>query len=156
MGGFPGGSVVKKMPTRQKMQLWSLGQEYPLEKEMTTHSSILAWKIPWTEEPGKLWSIGSQRVRHDLVTKHQQQTLWQVQDEGKRSLVVSLKLRFLVNLCFWAVNCTIASQISPVILWGNMPVLGLPNMESYSGLKLLTSFPKWKGRVSRNWALPFH
>ena len=61
---------------------------------MTTHSSILAWKIPWTEEPGKLWSIGSQRVRHDLVTKHQQQTLWQVQDEGKHSLVVSLKLLF--------------------------------------------------------------
>ena len=46
----------------------SLGQEDLLEKEMTTHSSILAWKIPWTEEPGRLQSMGSQRVRHDWVT----------------------------------------------------------------------------------------
>ena len=42
-----------------------LGQEDPLEEEMVTHSSILAWKIPWTEEPGRLQSVGSQRVRHD-------------------------------------------------------------------------------------------
>ena len=46
----------------------SLGQEDPLEKEMATHSSILAWKIPWTEETGKLQSMGSQRVGHDWVT----------------------------------------------------------------------------------------
>ena len=49
----------------------SLGQEDPLEKEMATHSSILAWKIPWTEEPGGLESIGSKKVRHDLVTKQE-------------------------------------------------------------------------------------
>ena len=42
------------------MQVQSLGQEYPLGKEMATHSSILAWRIPWTEEPGRLWSVGSQ------------------------------------------------------------------------------------------------
>ena len=48
----------------------SLGLEDPLEKEMTTHSSILAWRIPWTEEPGGLQSTGSQRVRHDGVTMH--------------------------------------------------------------------------------------
>ena len=42
-----------------------LGQEDPLEKEMATHSSILAWKMPWTEEPGRLQSMGSQRIRHD-------------------------------------------------------------------------------------------
>ena len=71
MGGFPGGSVVKNTPTKRKMWLRSLGQEYPLEKEMTTHSSILAWKIPWIEEPGDLWFIRSQRVKHNLVTKHQ-------------------------------------------------------------------------------------
>ena len=46
-----------------------LGWEDPLEKEMAIHSSILAWKIPWTEEPGGLQSMGSQRVRHDLATK---------------------------------------------------------------------------------------
>ena len=47
------------------MQVQSLGQVDPLEEEMTTHSSIIAWKIPWTEEPGRLQSIGLQRVRHD-------------------------------------------------------------------------------------------
>ena len=46
-----------------------LDQEDPLQKEMATHSSILVWEIPWTEEPGGLQSMGSQRVRHDLVTK---------------------------------------------------------------------------------------
>ena len=51
----------------------SLGQEDPLEKEMTTHSNTLAWKIPWTEEPGGLQSMRSQRVRHNLETKQQQQ-----------------------------------------------------------------------------------
>ena len=48
----------------------SLGQEDLLEKEMTTHSSIVAWEIPWTEEPGGLQSVGSQRVGHDLATEH--------------------------------------------------------------------------------------
>ena len=47
-----------------------LGQEDPLEPEMASHSSILAWRISWTEEPGRLQSIRSQRVRHDLVTQH--------------------------------------------------------------------------------------
>ena len=51
----------------------SLGQEEPLEEEMATHSSILAWKMPWTEEPGGLQSMGLQRVGHDLATKQQQQ-----------------------------------------------------------------------------------
>ena len=49
----------------QETQIRSLGWEHPLEKEMVTHSSILAWRIPRTEEPGQLWSMGSQRVTHD-------------------------------------------------------------------------------------------
>ena len=53
----------------QEMQVQSLGQEDPLEKEMATHSSILAWKILWTGEPGSLQSLGSQRVRHNIATK---------------------------------------------------------------------------------------
>ena len=57
----------------QEVQVQSLGQEDPLEKEMATYSSILAWKIPWTEEPGGLQSMGLQRVGHSLVTKQQQQ-----------------------------------------------------------------------------------
>ena len=56
---------VKNLPARQETQAPSLGQEDPLEKEMATHSSILAWEIPWAEEPGRLQSMGSQRVGHD-------------------------------------------------------------------------------------------
>ena len=66
--GFPSDSVVKNPPAVQEMQdMWvrSLNQEDPLETEMATHSSILAWRLPWTEEPGGLQSMGSQRVRHD-------------------------------------------------------------------------------------------
>ena len=64
-GDFPGGSVVKCLPTMWETQVQSLGQEVPLEEEMAPHSSTLAWKIPWMEEPGRLQSMGSQRVRHD-------------------------------------------------------------------------------------------
>ena len=56
--GFPGGSVVKNLTAMQESWVQSLGQEDPLEKRMATHSSILAWRIPWTEEPGRLQSIG--------------------------------------------------------------------------------------------------
>ena len=61
--------MVKKLPAKQETTVQSLSQEDPLEKEIATHSSILAWKIPWTEEPGELQSTESQRVRHDLVIK---------------------------------------------------------------------------------------
>ena len=64
-GGFPGGSAVKNLPAMQEMWIPSLDQEDPLEKEMATHSNIFAWKIPWTEEPGSLQSMGLQRFRHD-------------------------------------------------------------------------------------------
>ena len=59
---------LKHLPAMWETQVWSLGQEDPLEKEMATPSSILAWRIPWTEEPGRLQSTGSQRVGHDWVT----------------------------------------------------------------------------------------
>ena len=54
--------MIKNLPAKHEMRVLSLGQEDPLEKEMATHSSILAWEIPWTEEPGGLQSLGSQRV----------------------------------------------------------------------------------------------
>ena len=57
--------MVKRLPTMQGTWVQSLGQEDLLEKEMATHSSILAWKMPWMEEPGRLLSMGSQRVGHD-------------------------------------------------------------------------------------------
>ena len=65
----PGGFVVKNLPVIQETWVWPLVWEDLLEKEMATHSSILAWEIPWTEEPGGLQSVGSQRGEHDLVTK---------------------------------------------------------------------------------------
>ena len=60
--------TVKRLPTIWETHVQSLGQEDLLEKEMATHSSILAWKIPWMEKPGRLQSIGSQRVRYDWLT----------------------------------------------------------------------------------------
>ena len=62
--------MVKNLPAVQEMWVQSLGWEDPLEKEMATHSCILAWETLWTEEPGGLQSMGSQRVRHDLATEH--------------------------------------------------------------------------------------
>ena len=65
---FPSGSLIKNLPAMQEQQearVQSLGRADPLEEGMAAHSSILAWRIPWAEEPGGLQSIGSQRVRHD-------------------------------------------------------------------------------------------
>ena len=66
--GTPEGSVVKNLPAMHDTWVQSLDWEDPLEEGMATHSSILAWRIPWTEMPGELQSIGLQRVRHDLAT----------------------------------------------------------------------------------------
>ena len=65
--GFPGGPVVKNLPVNADSQVQSLGWEDPLKEEMAAHSSILAWRIPWTEEPGGLWSIGSQRGTTEAI-----------------------------------------------------------------------------------------
>ena len=64
-----GGSVVKNPPAKQQMRVQFLGREDPPEKEKATHSSILAWEIPWTKESGGLQSVGLQRVGHDLANK---------------------------------------------------------------------------------------
>ena len=62
---FPIAQMVKNLPAVQETQVQSLDQEDPLEKEMAIHFSTIAWRIPQTEEPGRLQSLGSQRVRHD-------------------------------------------------------------------------------------------
>ena len=62
--------TVKNLPAMEETWFWFLGWEDPLEEGMATHSSILAWRIPWTEEPGRLQSMGSQRIRHDWATNH--------------------------------------------------------------------------------------
>ena len=60
--------TVKHLSTMQETQFWSLGWQDPLEKEMAAHSSTIAWRIPWMEEPGRLQSMGLQRVGHDWTT----------------------------------------------------------------------------------------
>ena len=62
--------MEKNLPAMQETQIQSLGWEDPLEKEMAIHFSILAWRIPWTEEPGRLQSMGSQRVRQNWATEY--------------------------------------------------------------------------------------
>ena len=66
--GLSGGSLVKNPPAKQETRDQSLGWKNPLAKETATHSRILAWRIPWTEEPGGLLSMGRQRVRYNLET----------------------------------------------------------------------------------------
>ena len=71
--GFPSGLAVRNPPAVQETQeiwIWPLGWEDPLEEKMATHYSILAWKIPWTKKPGRLQSIGSQRVRHNWAHRN--------------------------------------------------------------------------------------
>ena len=70
--GLPWWLSVKNLPAVWEMKIQSLGWEDPLEKEMATHSSSLDWEIPWTEKPGGLPSLGSQRVRQDRETPQQQ------------------------------------------------------------------------------------
>ena len=65
--------MVKRLPAMRETWVWSLGQEDPLEKEIATHFSIIAWKIPWTEKLGRLQSMGLQRIGHDWATSH---TCW--------------------------------------------------------------------------------
>ena len=73
---FPVAQTVKYLPTMQETQVPSLDQEDPLEKEMATHSSILAWKIPWTEEPGRLQSMGSPRDWRDFTFFLSLHSIW--------------------------------------------------------------------------------
>ena len=71
----PGSSLVgSEMWEAQKIQVQSLGLEVPLEKGLATHSDFLAWKIPWTEEPGMLQPMGSRRIGHSLAPEQQQQS----------------------------------------------------------------------------------
>ena len=83
--------MIKKLPAMQEARVWSRGWEDPLEKGMTTHSSILAWRIPWTEELGGLQAMAVQRVRHDWVT-----------DTFSPSASISRLLCYLISNLPWA------------------------------------------------------
>ena len=92
-GGFPDGSMVKNLLAMQETWVQSLGWKVTLEKGMATHSSILSWRIPWTEESGGLQSLGLQRVRHDRETN----TFTFYFKEEKQVATESLKLFYLKN-----------------------------------------------------------
>ena len=111
--------MVKHLPTMWETWVRSLGQEDPLEKDMATHSSTLAWKIPWMEERGRLQSMGSQRVGHDWTTSlslssltagvagthsHSQGSVQECQKQGQRPAL----------LCLWSLNKTLY-LISPTV-----------------------------------------
>ena len=106
--GFPGGLVVKNPSSMQQIQVQSLDQEGPLEKELATQFSILAWEIQLLEEPGELQSMGSQRVRHDLVTK-QRTKQWQKWDRNNNKPldgeVIDVKLNIHMT-ARWTLNLT--------------------------------------------------
>ena len=96
--GFPGGSEVKHLPAMWEIWVPSLGGEDPLEKEIATHSSILAWRIPWMEEPCGLQSTGSQRVGRHWAT--------------------SLSLSYLMGLAILkCVDSTIDTRVNYIISW---------------------------------------
>ena len=99
--GFPGGSVVKNPPAKQETQVRSLGQEDSLEKEMATHSSLLAWKMPWTEEPGRSQSMGIAKTR--LAIQQQQ--------------IKDREIIKLLNLCLIPQNCYLPSTLLGVKEW---------------------------------------
>ena len=95
--------TVKRLSTMQETCVPSLGREDPLEKEMAIYSSTIAWKIPWTEEPGRLQSMGSQRVRHDWAT----------------SLSLSLytiMIRFYILIIKWVLTTIWSNQKSQTLL----------------------------------------
>jgi len=95
---FPGGSDGKASVYNAGDPGRSLGQEDPLEKEMAIHSSTIAWKIPWTEEPGRLQSMGSQRVRHDWATS----LTYLHHNPGTNMFIASKKvLMFFHGFLFW-------------------------------------------------------
>ena len=93
------------LPEMQKTLVWSLGQEGPLEKEMTTHASILAWKILWIQEPGGLQSMGLQRIGHDwAINTHTMRKQWSL------SLYIDLSfLEFHVDGIVWSHSLSLAS-----------------------------------------------
>ena len=91
---------LKCLPAMWETQVWSLGREDPLEKEMVTHSNILAWRIPWREEPGRLQPTGSQRVGHDWVTslthslRYADDTTLMAESEELKSLLMKVKVEW--------------------------------------------------------------
>ena len=134
--------LVKNPPAMQETLVRSLGWEDPLEEGMATHSSILAWRIPWTEEPGGLQSMGWQRIRHDWATKHSSTEL-------EKHLTL---LCFLILFLFFRIRCHSLLNISFV----ERTSVGMIDHCSYKYLQLLwmlwtlTQLPHFAPRLIAN------
>ena len=117
----------------QETQVWSLGREDPLEKEMATNSSSLAWRIPWREEPGRLQSMGSQRVRHDWATSLTHSLT------GNVCYVLSHFSRVWLFITPWAVTCQapLSMGFSRQEYWSGLPC-PLPGDPPHPGIKLVS------------------
>ena len=100
--------LVKNLPAMREIWVWSLGWEGSLEEGMATHSSILAWRIPWTEQPGGLQSMGSHRIRHNWVIKHTHtHTHTQEAPTGKNSGMIWTSAKMVSAMRWNTMNCYI-------------------------------------------------
>ena len=160
--------MVKRLPTMQETQVRSLGQEDPLEKEMATHLSTLAWKIPRMEKPSRLQSMGSQRVRHSLGTKQHRASLggsegltlgsgalncpWKhvcpTEDQNCSGNTVNLLCNIWRVVCTYSVSACYAGDLGSISGSGRSPGGGHGNPLQYSCLE--------NPRVRRAWWATVH
>ena len=117
--------IVKNLPAMQKTWVWSLGWEGSLEKGMATHFSILTLKISWTEEPGRLQSLGSRRVRHNWVTnRHNAKLKWEYPNACNETFFTRRKYyRKLHSWVFWTGRPSLKIQVSHIGVYAFSKVL---------------------------------
>ena len=131
--------TVKRLPTMRGTRVRSLRQEDPLEKEMATHSSILVWKIPWTEKPGWLLSTGSQRVGHDWATSlsiaisRSEWVSWNCMSLGNASPVLPFSFtQWLTSTYMWNVTETVQVSCHLALPFSMLCVPWLPTTAPFS------------------------
>ena len=140
--GFPGGSAVKNPPAMQEMQVQSMDWEDPLEKEMATYSSVLAWESPRTEEPAGLQFMVSQRVGHDLGTK-------QLQPKGPRGF------HFQSGIFGYWQSATCRPWVSCLYLCIQWVIICIFSCFYFGGLKLFFKLIFYWSVVDLQWCVNF-
>ena len=125
--------MLKNMPVRQETWVWSPGQENPLEKGMATHSSIITWRIPWTEEPGAPQSMGSQRACQDRATHFHFLSCWSRFSLCPmpifRRVVVVVVVVLILNGC-WILQIKMETERKKAKLVPWHPLMGLPPLST--------------------------
>ena len=155
--------MVKNVSAMQETWVWSLGWEDPLEKQMATHSGILDWRIPWTEEPGRLQSMGLRRVRYFLATKSPPEGYIVQQEKYNQYFIITISYKVKVsqlypNLCNpkgYTVHGILQTRI---LEWVAFPFSGgiFPTQGLNSGLPLFRwFFTNWATREAHKWSITF-